>query len=130
MIRKAIIVIIFVFLLPQSGLFAITKPKHYNINRPKDRKDIEYPHNEWDMLADIGWGILYSLGGGYAAVQGNITGAIIGAGTGAKNILKAVEKYQENLQYERELVEKSYNNYEPMEKEYDQGYDAYERMTN
>ena len=38
MIRKAIIVIIFVFLLPQSGLFAITKPKHYNITGAKITK--------------------------------------------------------------------------------------------
>lgn len=129
MIRKSIITIIFVFLLPQSGIFATTK--HYNINRPKDRKDIEYPNNNTDMLADLGWAILYSLSGGYSAAHGNIAGAIVSTSQGVKSVLKVVEKYQENLQFERELVEKSYNNSsEPIEKEYDQGYDAYERMTN
>lgn len=120
--KKAIIAII--FLLPQVGLFAVTK--HYNINRPKNTKDIEYPNSNKEMLADLGWGILHSFSGGYSAVHGNIPGAIIGASNGIKNFLKVAEKYQENLQFEREVTEKSYNSYEPMEKEYDQGYDAYD----
>lgn len=78
MIQKLVLAIAFVFLLPKSHLFAITKPKHYNINRPKDTKDIQYPHDNWDLLEDLGMGIVYSLSAGFAAVRGNIPGAIAG----------------------------------------------------
>lgn len=125
--KKSILAIIFVFLLPNAGLFAITK--HYNINRPKNTKDIEYPHDKWDILEDLGMGILYSFSAGIAAVRGNIPGAIAGTWNGSKKLSKVAKKYQENLQFERELNEKSYHGYEPIEKEYDQCYDTYDRVT-
>lgn len=129
MTRKLVITIIFIFLLPKSDLFAITKSKHYNINRPKDTKDIQYPHNNWELLEDLGMGVVYSLSAGFAAVHGNIPGAVAGAYNGTKNFLKVSGKYQENLQFEREVIEKSYNSYAPMEKEYDQSYNVYDLMT-
>lgn len=122
--KIGVIGIFFALLLTESDLSAITK--HYNINRPKNTKDIKYPYNTMDILGDMGWAILYSLGGGYSSVHGNITGAIIGTSNGVKNFLEAVEKYQENLQVEREFDQRNFNGYEPIEKDYDQGYDAYD----
>lgn len=122
--RKATIAIVLVFLLKEGNLLGITK--NYNINRPKNTKDIQYPYDNMDIIGDLGWAILYSLGGGYSAVHGNIAGAIIGTSNGVKNFLKVVEKYQENLQFEREFDKKNFNGYESIEKEYDQGYNAYD----
>ncbi|MGL4348762.1 MAG: hypothetical protein ACRCSV_04835 [Chlamydiales bacterium] len=122
--KTAIIAIIIVFFLPEGSLFAVTK--HFNINRPKNTKDIQYPNSNADMLGDLGWAVLYSLSGGYSAVHGNVSGAIIGTSNGVKKFLNVVEKYQENLRFEREMDEKSYNGYEPIEKDYDQGYNGYD----
>lgn len=112
--KKTIIVITVIFLLPQSGLLAVNK--HYNINRPKNTKNLHSLNSNEEILADLGWGVLYSLRGGYSAVHGNIPGAIIDASNGMKNFLKVAEKYQENLQFEREVTEKSYNSYEQWKK--------------
>lgn len=60
--KIAVMAMVLAFLMGEADLFAITK--HYNINRPKNTKDIEYPYDTMDMIGDLGWAILYSLGGG------------------------------------------------------------------
>lgn len=121
---KATIAIVLVFLLKEGNLLGITK--HYNINRPKNTKDIQYPYRDQEILTDIGLGILYSFSGGVGIIRGNIPGGILGTVNGAKNFIKAIEKYQENLRFERDFDQKNFNGYELIEKEYDQGYDAYD----
>lgn len=66
--RKVTIPIVLVFLLKEGNLLGITK--HYNINRPKNTKDIQYPYRDQEILTDIGLGILYSFSGGVRIIIG------------------------------------------------------------
>lgn len=113
--KKSLIAIVFVCISMQC-LFATDN---------RDRNS-QRPHTRWSITLNLLKGVAYSLSGGYCAAHGNAIGTVIGISNGAENFLDAVHKDHENRQFDREHNEKTYNSYEPMEKEYDQGYDAYD----
>ena len=70
-------------------------------NKEED-KSSEPPHSTGEIAWHVGIGVASAAAGGVAAAGGNVPGAVVGIANGAKNFIDAAQKYNENVEYERD----------------------------